>query len=119
MGRDLIASLEEECRLDRSAVEDFLNALTDIVVDRLRRGESVTIGRLCRLTLRDGGKQRAVKFQASAHTTEALALREKYDSDLCRACGARRRAPMRMKCYSCIGKERRRKIHGAANAARR
>lgn len=105
-GHQLVIALEEECRAERGAIEDFLNALTDIVIERLARGDAVTIGNLCRLTVRDSDKKRAIKFQATPHAIKALGLRDKYDGEMCRACGKNKRAPGRLYCHSCKHKRR-------------
>lgn len=101
-GRQLVDEMVEECRSERTRVEDFLNALKDIVVDRLLKSESVVIKGLGSFE-RVKGRERPFRFHFAKDLYPVLGINSKIHLERCDKCGAEPPLPGRKigrKCES-------------------
>lgn len=76
---DLIAALQDECRVDRMKVEDFLEALSDLCTGALQKGQRVSLGFgwIFAAPRKERGKARAmIHFKASPELRKALGMTE-------------------------------------------
>ena len=112
---DLIAALQDECRIDRLRIEDFLAALSDLCAEALRKGQRITIGSIGTLSILNGAKKKAIKFGASVEFRESVGLPEKYDGPLCADCKKNPRAPRRRDCHTC--KKRKERVKESARGS--
>ena len=94
---ELILALQDECLIDRTQVEDFLQALADICVETLGRGELFPIPEI--VTLRPTGLKgrRIVEFASSERLRNKLGM----PVPLCIACNKNNREPRRKTCADC------------------
>jgi nucleoid DNA-binding protein len=98
----LIAALQDECQADRIKVEDFLNAISDLCIDELKKGRSFHVGDLGfvalnpRLSRKGKGFRAAVIFQSSKKLRKRLGVPDEKiflnrEPGLCKKCGLRPR----------------------------
>ena len=108
---DLIAALQNECRTDRMKVEDFLEALSDLCIEALQKGQrfSLGFGWLIVSPRKERATTRAmVRFKAGPEMRAALKIpdlkfpgAECGDDDLCPTCNLR--AVQKSKeCSTCL-----------------
>jgi len=96
---ELIAALQDECRVDRMRVEDFLEALSDLCADALEKGGPFHVGDIGflainpRLSRKGKGLRAAVIFQTSKAFRKRLNLPEELlkrnGPGTCKKCGLR------------------------------
>lgn len=97
---ELIEALQQECRADRIKVEDFLNAVSDLCVDELKKGKSFHFGDLGfvalkpRLSRKGKGLRAAIIFQASRSFRKRLGVPAEevfvqHGPGMCKKCGLR------------------------------
>jgi nucleoid DNA-binding protein len=94
---DLILALQDETLLDRSKVEDFLQALGDLCVDALGRGESFMIPNIGVLRSTPQFRRQMVSFISADKVRDELGTA----APLCVSCKKNDREPQRRKCAEC------------------
>jgi nucleoid DNA-binding protein len=94
---ELIMALQDECLVDRTKVEDFLQALADICVDALGRGEQFSIPEIGTIRSTGSTGRRIVSFASSERIRNQLGT----PAPLCIVCKKKDREPPRKKCAEC------------------
>lgn len=115
MTRDeLIESLQQECRTDRTKVEDFLNAISDLCLEEIKNGKPFHVGNIGflalnpRLSRKGNGLRAALIFQASKHFRKRIGVPDeetfiKHGPGTCKQCGLRpRKVRVFERCDSCV-----------------
>lgn len=115
---DLIAALQEECRVDQTRIEDVLCALSDLCADALEKGQPFHIGDIGflaidpRVSHKGKGLRAAVTFQASNALRKRLNIPEselrRRHPGVCKECG-RRPSKVRIydECAECLQEKNR------------
>lgn len=104
--REFIETMMAECRKERGEIEDFLNAMKDVVIERLNGKENVSIKGLGVFEFVNGA-ERPVRFHFAKEIYPQLNIRPKIYPEKCVKCGVNPPRPGRRKCQHCIASEQR------------
>lgn len=98
--REFIETMMAECRRERGEIEDFLNAMKDVVIERLNGKENVVIKGLGAFEFVDGA-ERPVRFRFAREIYPQLGIRPKNNLDKCVICGEGKPIAGLRKCQKC------------------